>query len=422
MKIKFFIILIFLCGIFVSANGFPLPNQEDSAQESDIDGKVGQDAIKARMLYHMAVWKWKYQSRKTSELPKLDSSGVDAFIKSVKKGDKDGNPAGIYTVYNKTVDKLGKTYFSSSPEEVAAAIEETLKEKYSADADSEEYRKMLANVNELAQLLHKDDELSPNLSLDLDLNSGKTVTTNFANHATTKINQKDLNLIESHPYWFTIGGLILGLLLGGGLVWLVERNQQKYLNARIGRRDNSISLLKNEINTLKNEKTLITGEYNRLANEAKIQNGGELKSKERVYNSSEDSTLQYNGNISSQPKPLVINQEPEPTPKVEPERKFYAPAAEDPYIEQSKMYLTYSGAAAVMLTIDSQDPERAEFEFSPYADQAHIINTSITQLDQFFEYTLPSRGFSKITSAGKGTLQLENGYWVRKKKARLELQ
>ncbi len=410
--VRYVILLIILCGCFLSTSAISLKIQKPSNQESTaaINTNNSKDATQARMLYHMAVWKWKHQAKKTTQMPSLDSTGVDAFIESVKKGDTDGDPAGINTVYNKVGDKLGKSFFSSSAEEVAYAIEETLNGRYSQSVDTEEFIEMLSYIKGLA-------------SQSPPKTGAKPVPNQGANpdHGPAKKIPK-LNIIESHPYLFSLGGLLLGLFFGVSLGRLGWKRNQKYLNERIDRRDKELSSLKNDINKLKRDKELIEEKFKGLTNELRTQNDKNLYSGEKAADSVENVTQRSSLSEFSIQQPLDVGHESKPAPKKEISKTLYAPAAEDPFIEPSKVYCTYSGAAAVMLTIDPRNPNRAEFEFSPYADQTHIINTSITQLDQFFEYTLPSRGFSKIKSAGKGTLLLENGNWVRKSKARLELQ
>jgi hypothetical protein len=102
--------------------------------------------------------------------------------------------------------------------------------------------------------------------------------------------------------------------------------------------------------------------------------------------------------------------------------QFYAPAPEVPSIEHRKLSPNPLPQMPLLIKLAHPDATRAEFSFSPQADQSRIIGNGVRELKEFFAFELPpTEQFTTIKNLAPGKLEKRDDTWHVVQKASIAL-
>ncbi|WP_207190718.1 hypothetical protein [Hymenobacter lapidiphilus] len=98
----------------------------------------------------------------------------------------------------------------------------------------------------------------------------------------------------------------------------------------------------------------------------------------------------------------------------------YGPVQETPFLEERKLTNNPLPRLALMLTVQSQQPDQASFTLNPHVDQEMLIGDGLNRLQQFFDYDPPLGGrINAVKAASPGILQRQADGWQVLERARL---
>jgi hypothetical protein len=101
---------------------------------------------------------------------------------------------------------------------------------------------------------------------------------------------------------------------------------------------------------------------------------------------------------------------------------YYAPAPDVPSIEHRKLSPNPLPQMPLLITLAQADATRADFTFSPQADQSRIIGNGVRELKEFFAFELPpTEQFTSIRNLSPGKLEKRDDTWHVVQKANIAL-
>ena len=102
--------------------------------------------------------------------------------------------------------------------------------------------------------------------------------------------------------------------------------------------------------------------------------------------------------------------------------QFYAPAPDVPSIEHRKLSLNALPQMPLLIKLAHPEATKAEYSFSPQADQSRIIGNGVRELKEFFAFELPpTEQFTTIKNLKSGTLEKRGDTWHVLQKASIAL-
>jgi hypothetical protein len=102
--------------------------------------------------------------------------------------------------------------------------------------------------------------------------------------------------------------------------------------------------------------------------------------------------------------------------------QFYAPAPDVPSIEHRKLSPNPLPQMPLLIKLTHPDALKAEFSFSPQADQSRIIGNGVRELKEFFAFELPpAEQFTTIKNLTPGKLEKRDDAWHVVQKASIAL-
>lgn len=101
---------------------------------------------------------------------------------------------------------------------------------------------------------------------------------------------------------------------------------------------------------------------------------------------------------------------------------YYAPAPDVPSIEHRKFSPNPLPQMPLLVTLAHAEAEKAEYSFSPQADQSRIIGNGVRELKEFFAFELPpTEQFTSIRNVKPGKLEKREDTWHVLQKAEIAL-
>jgi hypothetical protein len=101
---------------------------------------------------------------------------------------------------------------------------------------------------------------------------------------------------------------------------------------------------------------------------------------------------------------------------------YYAPAPDVPSIEHRKLSPNALPQMPLLITLPNPDATKAEYRFSPEADQSRIIGNGVRELKEFFAFELPpTEQFTTIQHLSAGKLEKRDDTWHVVQKASIAL-
>jgi hypothetical protein len=102
--------------------------------------------------------------------------------------------------------------------------------------------------------------------------------------------------------------------------------------------------------------------------------------------------------------------------------QFYGPAPDVPSIEHRKLSPNPLPQMPLLVTLAHAEAEKAEYSFSPQADQSRIIGNGVRELKEFFAFELPpTEQFTSIRNVKPGKLEKRDDTWHVVQKAEIAL-
>ncbi|GAA4359271.1 hypothetical protein GCM10023185_25750 [Hymenobacter saemangeumensis] len=102
--------------------------------------------------------------------------------------------------------------------------------------------------------------------------------------------------------------------------------------------------------------------------------------------------------------------------------QFYAPAPDVPSIEHRKLSPNPLPQMPLLIKLTHPEATKAEYSFSPQADQSRIIGNGVRELKEFFAFDLPpTEQFTSIKNLSPGKLEKRDDTWHVVQKATIAL-
>lgn len=387
----------------------------------------------AKMWVNVAKWRWQL-TKKNEPMPSFDSTSVEGFRRSLQVADSDGNPAGLYTLYNNVLQKLGrKGYDGVNEEAFVVALEDVLRAKKTISATDTEI--IIAKLHSLGTgstglKVESPNTAKPQNSKSDDFDESPTQT-EVDNDSSQRSDSNEILLKQTLAsneslslYCKLLGGgiviLAIALAVLASLLWRNARSSGSSANSKKADNSNQRSSSKPSWSDYEENVKLkqdLLAERKRCAEQLKELN--ELKDhniqSDKVSSTSPEKVNSTSNTIASQT--LSTPQAIQPALTVQ-----FADKPENRYL--TRLYPD-SEAYRPLLIHFSTDPSvsEARFEFNPAADQFFFTHNGVDQLTGTFTYSPPDwlKNPQTIRTIASGRLRRDETGWLVDKPAQIEI-